>query len=303
MRYLDPKNDLTFKKIFGQHPAILMDLLNNLLPLSADQVIERIEYLSPEQVPDIPMFKNSVVDVKCTDQHRRTFIVEMQILWTDSFMSRVVFNASKAYVRQLRPGQKYKVLQPVYALSLIDEVFHPSDAYYHQYQIANLDQPNDQLEDLTFIFVELPKLTPDNLPEQVDRGLWLRFFHEINDGDETTPVGLDSNEKIREALGYLRESAFTRAELEHYDQYWDSVSRERTIQEDATEEAMAIGIKQGRAEGLEQGLEQGMAGEKRTRLIKVLQRGKLTQAEIAEDFEVSLAEVAQLAAELGLAAG
>jgi uncharacterized protein (DUF3084 family) len=30
MRYLDPKNDPTFKKIFCEHPDILMDLLNSL---------------------------------------------------------------------------------------------------------------------------------------------------------------------------------------------------------------------------------------------------------------------------------
>jgi hypothetical protein len=31
MRYLDPKNDLTFKKVFGQHPHLLKSLLNALL--------------------------------------------------------------------------------------------------------------------------------------------------------------------------------------------------------------------------------------------------------------------------------
>ena len=33
MRYLDPKNDLTFKKVFGQHPHLLRSFLNALLPL------------------------------------------------------------------------------------------------------------------------------------------------------------------------------------------------------------------------------------------------------------------------------
>ena len=33
MKYLDPKADLTFKKIFGKHPDLLMSLLNALLPL------------------------------------------------------------------------------------------------------------------------------------------------------------------------------------------------------------------------------------------------------------------------------
>ena len=41
MKYLDPKADLTFKKIFGNHPARLISLLNALLPLSDEEQIRR----------------------------------------------------------------------------------------------------------------------------------------------------------------------------------------------------------------------------------------------------------------------
>ena len=51
MRYLDPKADLTFKKIFGEHKDLLISLLNALLPLADDEQIESVEYLSPELVP------------------------------------------------------------------------------------------------------------------------------------------------------------------------------------------------------------------------------------------------------------
>lgn len=91
MRYLDPKNDLTFKKIFGQHPNILMHFLNAVLPLPTNRRIESIEYLPAELVPEVPLFKFSIVDVSCTDNAGRQFIVEMQMLWTDSFTSRVGF--------------------------------------------------------------------------------------------------------------------------------------------------------------------------------------------------------------------
>lgn len=39
MRYLDPKADLTFKKIFGEHKDLLISLLNALLPLADDEQI------------------------------------------------------------------------------------------------------------------------------------------------------------------------------------------------------------------------------------------------------------------------
>jgi predicted transposase/invertase (TIGR01784 family) len=132
MRYLDPKNDLTFKKVFGQHPHLLKSFLNALLPLEPDAQIVNLEYLPSELVPEIPEVRNSIVDVRCIDQKKRHFIVEMQMLWTDSFMNRVLFNASKAYVKQLKTGQEYHLLQPVYSLNLVDDTFiKDSPEWYH----------------------------------------------------------------------------------------------------------------------------------------------------------------------------
>ncbi|MDR0692497.1 MAG: Rpn family recombination-promoting nuclease/putative transposase, partial [Prevotellaceae bacterium] len=107
-RYLDPKNDLTFKRIFGKHPDLLISFLNALMPLSPGQLIKSITYLSPEQVPDNPAKKNSIVDVRCEDNHGRQFIVEMQMYWVTAFSNRMVFNASKAYVDQLKIGEDFK---------------------------------------------------------------------------------------------------------------------------------------------------------------------------------------------------
>ena len=53
MKYLDPKADLTFKKIFGNHPQRLISLLNALLPLSEAEQIHAIEYLPTELVPQL----------------------------------------------------------------------------------------------------------------------------------------------------------------------------------------------------------------------------------------------------------
>ena len=49
MRDLDPKNDLTLKKVFGQHPHLLISFLNALLPL--DSPILSVEHLLHELVP------------------------------------------------------------------------------------------------------------------------------------------------------------------------------------------------------------------------------------------------------------
>ena len=55
MRYLNPKADLTFKRVFGEHPDLVMSFLNALLPLQREEYITDIEYLPSEMVPDNPL--------------------------------------------------------------------------------------------------------------------------------------------------------------------------------------------------------------------------------------------------------
>ena len=65
-KYLDPKADLTFKRVFGEHPNLVASLLNSLLPLPGGEEIADIEYMSPERVPRTSIGKNSIVDRKST---------------------------------------------------------------------------------------------------------------------------------------------------------------------------------------------------------------------------------------------
>ena len=165
MRYLDPKADLTFKKVFGEHPDLVISLLNALLPFDEpEEEIAEIEYLTPELVPETPLKKNSIVDVRCKDKMGRQFLVEMQMLWSPAFMQRVLFNASKAYVRQLGGREsKYELLQPVYSLNLVNDIFLPDvPEAYHDYKIVQVEHTDKVIEGLRFIFVELPKFKPQD---------------------------------------------------------------------------------------------------------------------------------------------
>ena len=59
MKYLDPKADLTFKKIFGNHPARLISLLNALLPLDEDELIQQEQYLPTTEELEISGFTDA----------------------------------------------------------------------------------------------------------------------------------------------------------------------------------------------------------------------------------------------------
>ena len=75
-KYLDPKADVTFKKVFGEHKNLVISLLNALLPLDEGKQVEKIEYLSAEITPRTPLSKDTIVDVRCEETGGRKFIVE-----------------------------------------------------------------------------------------------------------------------------------------------------------------------------------------------------------------------------------
>ena len=247
-KLLDPKADLVFKKIFGNNKDLIKSFLNNILPLAEDELIETITYLSSEQVPRTPIKKYSIVDVRCTDQKGRVFIVEMQMGWSPSFKSRLQFGTAKAYVDQLDKGEQYELLCPVYGLALVGETFDPkTDEWYHHYKMVNVKETDKQIVGLELIFVELPKFKATTHWEKKLGILWLRFLNEIDKMTEIPHEFTDVPE-ICKAIELTQEASYTKEELAQYDGYWDQVSIEKTIKADAKAEGKAEGKVEGKAE-------------------------------------------------------
>ena len=231
-KYLDPRADLTFKKVFGEHKHLVISLLNALLPLKDDERVESIEYWPAEKVPDRPLVeKDSIVDVCCKDNKNREFIVEMQMTWTDSFKKRVLLNASKAYVAQSKKGDDYELLQPVYALNFVNENFmNDVDEYYHYYHLVHDKYTDKVIDGLHLIFVELKKFKPQTYTEKKMQVLWLRFLTEINDETREAPAELLENAEVSEALEIVERAAFDDGEMRAYDKFWDNVSVLKTLE-------------------------------------------------------------------------
>ncbi len=118
--------------------------MNAVLPLAEDRLIDSLEYLPAEQTPQIPTFKNTIVDVKCRDKQGRIFIVEMQIQFVPSFMQRMLFGTSQAYIKQLEKGEDYDSLNPVLRAGLIGKCFDKeTDNCYHHYKMVNIQKPRE----------------------------------------------------------------------------------------------------------------------------------------------------------------
>ena len=285
-RYLDPKADLTFKKIFGRHPDLLISLLNALLPLADDEQIQSVEYLPTELVPELYEHKNSIVDVLCRDIRGRQFCVEMQMEWTLSFKQRVLFNASKLYVSQAQKAEHYSALKPVYSLNLVNDYIDRDDPLFiHNYRIVHDRHSDNIIKGLHFTFIELPKFSPQTMLEKRMAVLWLRFLTEITGTTKEVPAELLDNPQINKALEEVEISAFTEEELRAYDKFWDSVRTEKSMLYDSRQKGIEEGVEKGRAEG---------RAEERLATAKRLLDMGLSAEQAAQGSDLPLNEVMKL---------
>jgi predicted transposase/invertase (TIGR01784 family) len=304
-RYLDPKYDLPFKRIFGEHKHLCISLINNMLPLEENRKVESIEYETGELFPETKDLKNTVVDVRCIDNFNRQFIVEMQMNWTENFKNRVQYNAAKTYSRQYERGKGYTLLHPVYSINFVNDIFEKSpemqDEYYHHFKTVNVRHVEKCLNGMEYIFIELPKFKPGNRAMRKLHELWLRFLTEINESTDEAPPELLSDEYIREAVHYTEIGAYNKNQLLAYDKIRMAIMSEYTLISDSKEEGIAVGRVEGRAEGraeghaegLAEGLEKGVEKGVEKVAINALKKG-ISPEDISDLTGLSLSEINKL---------
>ena len=266
--FADPKTDFVFKRIFGaaERKPLLIALLNHLLELEGDHLILDLQHLSLEQHVAIPELKLSIVDVKCTDASGRRFVVEMQVAKVEGLEKRIVYNASKAYVMQLRSAGEYPALCDVVGVTICNFKLWPTRLKKSgRFKVPMLSRWRMQeqhggkvgLPQVQYAFLELPKYAAGAEPlTMVDK--WAYFFREAKNLNVIPPAL--SEGPFREALDVARTSSFSPAE-------WEAYERAKMAEQDARG-MLTIA----RDEGHKTGLVEGKLEGKRDTLLRLLAR-------------------------------
>ncbi len=272
-RFLDPKNDFAFKKIFGteKRKEILIHFLNDILKLEGEHAIKEVKFLTPIQDPAIAAKKQSIVDVLCEDENGRQFIIEMQVARTTGFKQRAIYYASKAFTNQMVRGGEYEHLKEVIFIAIIDKELFPNKTNYHSsHKLCDQDTHEQDLHGIRFEFLELPrfKKTLDNVSSMLEK--WCYFFKYA---PETTPEELEklvgSDLVIKQAYAALDSAYWTSDELHLYEQEMKSENDELSI----IRQAKLEGREEGHAEGREEGIEEGQNVAKFAMASKMLAAG------------------------------
>ena len=286
--FADPKTDFAFKRIFGseEHKDVLVAFLNNMLDLDEPHRIVTVELLPPEQRPPVAELKLSIVDVKCTDAHGVTYVVEMQVLQVEGFEKRVVYNIAKAYVNQIGRGGGYPNLNDVVGITICDFELWPDTEgcrvpMLSRWRMTEQQTGAKELDQIQLVFLELPKYEANRPPETMVEK-WAYFFREA-DNLTVVPEVLAEHPFI-DALDAARTAAFTASEWDAYILAGIAIQNERG--------ALSVAEKRGEKRGEQRGLQQAVEA-----LCDVLEI-ELTDERQRELTELDAAELRALLARL-----
>ena len=216
MRFISPKTDFAFKKIFGSSESkdILISFLNALI-YKGNPVIKDLEIIDPYNPRSVVDLKDTYLDVRALLDDGTTAIVEMQILNVAAFEKRVAYNLAKTYANQLRAGEGYSQLNPVIALTITDFImFDETQRVITRFVFQEKEELFEYRDrELEMVFVELPKFTKnlEALTNLTDK--WIYFIKDAP-SLEMIPSTLSQVQEIEKALNIANQANLTVDELE-----------------------------------------------------------------------------------------
>ena len=279
-RYIDPKTDFGFKRLFAQEDSkdILKQFLFDVLPLT--HPIQELSYIPNEQLPQSADERVGVYDVYCTDVLGQRFIVEMQRGYQTFIRDRVLYYSTFPIVHQAKKGTTWQFeLIPIYCIAIVNFAIDVEPAYVRRVQLMDTTAKTVFYDKLTYTYIELPKFDKEagELTEAIDKWIYLlKYMPELQD----IPAEL-ANDPFPHAFEIAQEAALSPRERIQYEASLKSAR-------DAYAEIMSA-----RQKGLEEGREEGREDGKQEIARNMLQAGFAVDI-IANITQLTVEQIANL---------
>ncbi len=256
-RYIDPKTDFGFKRIFS-HESILLAFLNTVIP-EADRIAS-IEYLHTEMIGHGAAGRVVIYGLRCRTDDGRMVIVEFQRLPQPYFKETALSYAMRGFEDQVRQGTPKDELSPVYLVAIVDyELPGNYDGYLHHFTMRN-DLGEGYSPILQLSFLELTKM-----PRVADQAT-LSPLEQWTEAIRNMPA-LDgipdwvTDEDLRKAFQVAEVAGMSDEERAKWEQAFreDQDLREQVLQQYIY--GKMEGREEGREEVIRQALDSGMSAE------------------------------------------
>jgi predicted transposase/invertase (TIGR01784 family) len=199
-------------------------------------------------------------------------------------VTRDEFTSCKAYTQQFNAGVNYASSNPVFLLTILDyEILSKVPNWLHSFSFRDEGNPDIKIDGLSMRLIELGKrrkMDNFNLDNPVDR--WLTFLAEPEKLITMQKFDLSVYPNLMKAVEILDRSNFSLEQQIAYDNHLFAVAD----------------INQTRIESFDKGFEEGLEDgfDLTLNLIDDLEKGVLSNAELAEKYSKSITVIEKLAA-------
>lgn len=233
MKFADIKNDIAFRKIFGDEnkKIILISFLNAVLKLEGESKIKEVSIQNPFQMPIIQSLKATIIDVKVKDENGNEYIIEMQVADVNGLEKRLQYYLAKGYTSQIERGDDYDKLRPIIFIGIFDFNISKNPNYLSKHITTDTETGENLFKDFEFNLIELQKFnkTESQLDTIVDK--WVYFIKYAEDL-EILPDNIE-DDGLKAAYQSAQMHTWTKQELEEYDyaamREADGINRERKV--------------------------------------------------------------------------
>lgn len=202
IKYLPPKSDLIFKKIFGdtKNIEILTAFLKSTLDIDPNEYQEITltdTHLQQDNIDD----KMGILDVKVQTKSGNIIDIEIQLANIPHMRERLVFYLSKMINEQIGNGDKYNSIKRSIIIAITDyNLINESDKYHNVYTMRDKDG-NEFTNLIEINTLELPKLPQDD--DKSDLWNWMKFLK--SEKEEEFEMVETKSKELKKAVCVLRE--------------------------------------------------------------------------------------------------
>ncbi len=289
MRFISPKTDFAFKRIFGSNRSqkILISFLNAIV-YDNQNIIQSLEIIDPYNAGYTSTIKDTYLDVRALLDNGSTVIIEMQVLNIEGFEKRVIYNLAKTYGSQLSLRTEQPRLQPFITLIITDFLlFQESGKMINKFRFKEDTELFNYRDELTLIFLELPKFNKELSALETLSDKWI-YFLKSAPSLEVIPSSLGEVSEIEAALNIANRADLNNQELE-----------------ELRKQEIFIGDRQGevilaKQEGVKEGEEQGKIQQAIKQVLRLARRilGEVSPEIQARIQQLSLEKLDLLAEEI-----
>ena len=305
MRFISPKTDFAFKRIFGSNRSkkILISFLNAIV-YDNQNIIQSLEIIDPYNAGYTSTIKDTYLDVRALLDNGSTVIIEMQVLNIEGFEKRVIYNLAKTYGSQLSLRTEQPRLQPFITLIITDFLlFQESGKMINKFRFKEDTELFNYRDELTLIFLELPKFNKELSALETLSDKWI-YFLKSAPSLEVIPSSLGEVSEIEAALNIANRADLNNQELEELRKQeifiGDRQGEVILAKQEGLKEGRQEGLKEGEQKGRQEGEEQGKIQQAIKHILRLARRilGEVSPEIQARIQQLSLEKLDLLAEEI-----